>query len=643
MDSYEATGTVFSRIQSLDPENASKIMGYLLIQDHGEKEMIRLAFGPEAHLRSLILKAKTHMRLSISNPPTPSTPFSPSPFSSKPTPSSPPTTTWPSSISNSNLSYASVVNGSSAIAANGNDNGFMDEYQFHDHLSFLNDSNPEDLFNPRLDLAMPDSLVHRRSFSVPGLCFGAADDVDVNSGIGWKPCLYFARGFCKNGTSCRFLHGDCADGGAALVGSPSKLNELEQYQELLRSKALQQQQQEQKLASASEFMAGTSFPYSKSLNLLIHQQNDLMMGDELHKLGRCRPERNDFSASRQIYLTFPADSTFKEQDVSNYFSLYGPVQDVRIPYQQKRMFGFVTFVYTETVKLILAKGNPHFICDSRVLVKPYKEKGKVQEKKQQQQQLERGEYLACSSPSAIDSREPLDLHLESEMFYDTQEMLLRMKLEEQADLQKAIELQGRRLMSLQLLNLKNQHQSPFHHGLSTGSPVPSPTVPCTPNNHALIFPADGIDQEAPRENGGCSISVVSKLADAMKDDKQMEEINAVCNFKNGTGNSDTKGKANTEESDLPESLEYILPDNLFTSPKKSVGDHLTVATTSSAEALKADDKTGTPTTSCSNGNASGLNMASLKTYLLQMPRYIIIHHHFPMPWHPTKPVEANYD
>jgi hypothetical protein len=58
-------------------------------------------------------------------------------------------------------------------------------------------------------------------------------------------------------------------------------------------------------------------------------------------------------------------------------SKYGPVQDVRIPYQQRRMFGFVTFVYPETVKLILSKGNPHFVCDARVLVKPYKEKGKV--------------------------------------------------------------------------------------------------------------------------------------------------------------------------------------------------------------------------------------------------------------------------
>ena len=57
-------------------------------------------------------------------------------------------------------------------------------------------------------------------------------------------------------------------------------------------------------------------------------------------------------------------------------SSFGPVQDVRIPYQQKRMFGFVTFVHPETVKEILAKGNPHYICESRVLVKPYKEKGK---------------------------------------------------------------------------------------------------------------------------------------------------------------------------------------------------------------------------------------------------------------------------
>jgi hypothetical protein len=58
-------------------------------------------------------------------------------------------------------------------------------------------------------------------------------------------------------------------------------------------------------------------------------------------------------------------------------SKFGPVQDVRIPCQQKRMFGFVTFVYSETVKQILAKGNPHFVCGARVLVKPYREKSRL--------------------------------------------------------------------------------------------------------------------------------------------------------------------------------------------------------------------------------------------------------------------------
>jgi hypothetical protein len=53
------------------------------------------------------------------------------------------------------------------------------------------------------------------------------------------------------------------------------------------------------------------------------------------------------------------------------------VQDVRIPYQQRRMFGFVTFVYPETVRTVLSMRNPHLVCAARVLVKPYKEKSKV--------------------------------------------------------------------------------------------------------------------------------------------------------------------------------------------------------------------------------------------------------------------------
>ncbi|KAM7498972.1 hypothetical protein LguiA_023386 [Lonicera macranthoides] len=90
------------------------------------------------------------------------------------------------------------------------------------------------------------------------------------------------------------------------------------------------------------------------------------------------------SASKQIYLTFPAESTFTAEDVSNYFNTFGEVEEVRIPCQQKRMFGFVSFVSADTVKMILSQGNPHHVCGARVLVKPYKEKSQLVERRYQE-------------------------------------------------------------------------------------------------------------------------------------------------------------------------------------------------------------------------------------------------------------------
>ncbi|XP_013589027.1 PREDICTED: zinc finger CCCH domain-containing protein 55-like [Brassica oleracea var. oleracea] len=126
-----------------------------------------------------------------------------------------------------------------------------------------------------------------------------------------------------------------------------------------------------------------------------------------------------------IYLTFPSETSFTDEDVSYYFSDFGTVEDVRIPYQQQRMYGFVTFSNAETVRIILARGNPHFICDSRVLVKPYKEKGKILQNKWQhqhlQQLLETGSYSASSSPSGIDL---FECHLGPRMLpRNTQEMM----------------------------------------------------------------------------------------------------------------------------------------------------------------------------------------------------------------------------
>jgi hypothetical protein len=80
------------------------------------------------------------------------------------------------------------------------------------------------------------------------------------------------------------------------------------------------------------------------------------------------------------------------------------------------------------------------------------------------------------------------------MFYNTQDMLWRRKLEEQADLQQAIELQSRRLMGLQLLDMK-KHQ--HHRALSSGSPVPSPTQSPNPFSQNLVLSSLQSSPEAP--------------------------------------------------------------------------------------------------------------------------------------------------
>lgn len=55
---------------------------------------------------------------------------------------------------------------------------------------------------------------------------------------------------------------------------------------------------------------------------------------------------------------------------------FGTVQDVRIPYQQKRMFGFVSFAHSETVKVVLARGNPISFATHVFLLNLTKKKAK---------------------------------------------------------------------------------------------------------------------------------------------------------------------------------------------------------------------------------------------------------------------------
>lgn len=80
------------------------------------------------------------------------------------------------------------------------------------------------------------------------------------------------------------------------------------------------------------------------------------------------------------------------------------------------------------------------------------------------------------------------------MFYNAQEMLLMKKLEERASFEQAV---GRRMMNLQLEDLRNHHyqnhnhhrnNAQFHRSLSMGSSIPSPNaLPYSPGNHKLLF------------------------------------------------------------------------------------------------------------------------------------------------------------
>nr|GLL30135.1 zinc finger CCCH domain-containing protein 22-like isoform X1 [Ipomoea trifida] len=396
MDTMEATNKVLSRIQSFDPHNASKILGYILIREHGDKDVIRLAHGPDAVLLSLISQVKAGLGLSSSSSP----PFSQAslritipPFQFH---SSPPLSPWSNADVSLPVDHFRFLDESEETHHNQNE------------LEFASDSD-DGMFNP------PRKLLH----------------------------------------------------------APTKQDSSLDH--FLRMKAHRLQHQR------------LHFPltYNNTNNIMSNLNENpprlavapFMIGEELKRFGHCPPPEVpcDFYSDaclRQIYLTFPADSTFSEEDVSNYFSsIYGPVHDVRIPYQQKRMFGFVTFVYPETVKLILAKGNPHFVCDCRVLVKPYKEKGKILEKnrKQQQHHMDIGKLSACLSPSGLDSREPYDLPFGPRMFNNSQEALLRRKLEKEAELQKAIDLHSRRLMDLQLMDVKNKEK--YNHFQCSSSPV----------------------------------------------------------------------------------------------------------------------------------------------------------------------------
>jgi hypothetical protein len=305
MDAYEATKVVFSRIQALDPDHAAKIMGFLLIQDHGEKEMIRLAFGPEALLHTVMAKARKDLGLLPS--PGPGTPTSvtathspfllsrqnsgrcgagtaPSPLSvSSPSSWAPPPlfSRTNSVVSNGAAAEALAADlMSPAAAGNAPPSPFfaageplLDELQLQEQLAFLSDTaaaggHQLPLFDAS-ECRSPGSGDAAGFFPYGALGWASGGPGHRRSSSVSELCLYYARGYCKNGSACRFVHGGLTDDATAKMDTATLEQQCQDI--LLRSKS-------QRLAAFPYSPTGSVpvSPYAatKCLSLLLQQQQN---------------------------------------------------------------------------------------------------------------------------------------------------------------------------------------------------------------------------------------------------------------------------------------------------------------------------------------------------------------------------------
>ncbi|KAD5507765.1 hypothetical protein E3N88_15468 [Mikania micrantha] len=452
MEAFEAAKIVYNRILETESEtNTRKVIGYIYLSDHADHEMIRLAFGPDNLIKNMIQKAKIDLNLGPKPDHLPpiSPSFQPGPVFHSHTPFSTPSALQipppiPSHYQNMNLDDC--------------------RYQNHDHFTGLSDE--FESFSQQITGFSDNCYSPDGKFSVRGRRDGNLA----------KICHYFSKGYCKHGSNCKFFHGqsmsdynsnELFEDQAAF--SPGSLEKLEfEITEILKSRrgnpisiaslpmiyyerygrTLQAEgylTESQRHGKAGYSLTKLLARLKNSIRLIDrpHGQHSVVLADDASRYMETRYDRNFsnpgpiVSGSKQIYLTFPAESTFSEDDVANYFSNFGPVNDVRIPCQQKRMFGFVTFHNSETVQMVLSKGNPHYVCEARVLVKPYREKLKLFDRKY----FEKFESPMCYHSHHTEMDPDLQARLEPCRLFD------RQVLEEE---EIAVQLERMRLSQLQL-------------------------------------------------------------------------------------------------------------------------------------------------------------------------------------------------
>ncbi|KAI3882813.1 hypothetical protein MKW92_031792, partial [Papaver armeniacum] len=153
------------------------------------------------------------------------------------------------------------------------------------------------------------------------------------------------------------------------------------------------------------------------------------------------------------------------------------------------------------------------------------------------------------------SRDPYDLQQlgGARMLYSNQDLLLRRKLDEQAELQQAIDMQSRRLMGLQLLDIK-KHQ--HYRNLSMGAvPIPSPTQSHAFLNQTLINSMSSPRSSESREENCGSPAGGDQHSQqlAVNMDVKKEELVFVDNIKEEKPNGESEVHEGISEHNLPDS------------------------------------------------------------------------------------------
>lgn len=224
MEFTECTRIVFNRIKQLEPENITKIIGYLLLQDHGEQQMSNLALSPDSVIHDVINKAKTDLQQMVSSPGNESgfgfNPFSRGfPVTSAASAAAP--FVWERRGNKQCLESIPLVYPDTVS-------------EFQNQAQFMN-----------LEDQMEKMSLENGGFSSYGYGRGCRR-VQTLSELPVKICHYFNKGFCKHGSNCRYFHAHVSDGFHPIFGegfiddhvfSPGSLEKLEfELVELLKSR-----------------------------------------------------------------------------------------------------------------------------------------------------------------------------------------------------------------------------------------------------------------------------------------------------------------------------------------------------------------------------------------------------------------------